>query len=149
MEHVSPWWKSAVIYHIYLRSFCDSNADGIGDLRGVIEKLDYLAHREQGLGVNALWLSPVFPSPNVDFGYDVTNFTDIHPQLGTMADFKELLDACHRRNLRVVLDIPFNHTSHLHPWFIESRSSTTNSKRDWYIWHPGVDGKPPNNWASR
>ncbi len=91
MESISPWWKSAVIYHIYLRSFCDSNNDGIGDLRGLIGKLDYLANRENGLGVNALWLSPVFASPDADFGYDVTDYTAIHPQLGTMDDFKELL----------------------------------------------------------
>lgn len=149
MERVNPWWKSAVIYHIYLRSFSDHSGDGIGDLRGVLSRLDYLTDSSRGLGVNALWLSPIFPSPNADFGYDVSDFTAIHPQLGTMDDFKELLDACHKRNVKVILDIPFNHTSNVHRWFVESQSSKENPKRDWYIWHPGVNGKPPNNWASR
>ncbi len=139
------WWQIGIIYQIYPRSFKDSNGDGIGDLPGIIEKLDYL----QGLNIAAIWLSPIFPSPMHDFGYDVSNYTDIHPMFGTMADFDRLLDEAHRRGLKVLLDLVPNHTSDEHPWFLQSRSSRDNPKRDWYIWRdPAADGGPPNNWLS-
>jgi alpha-glucosidase len=139
------WWQHGVIYQIYPRSFADSNGDGIGDLPGIIQRLDYL----QWLGVDAMWLSPIYPSPMVDFGYDVSDYTNIHPIFGTLDDLDRLLDAAHRRGLRVILDFVPNHTSDQHPWFLESRSSRGNPKRDWYIWRdPGPDGGPPNNWLS-
>lgn len=139
------WWQSGIIYQIYPRSFQDSNGDGIGDLPGIISRLDYLAD----LNVNAIWISPIFPSPMRDFGYDVADYAGIHPIFGTMADFDRLRDAAHRRGLRVLLDLVPNHTSDQHPWFQESRSRRENPKRDWYIWHdPAPDGGPPNNWVS-
>jgi len=139
------WWQHGVIYQIYPRSFADSNGDGIGDLPGIIQRLDYL----EWLGVDAIWLSPIYPSPMVDFGYDVSDYINIHPIFGTLDDLDRLLDAAHRRALRVILDFVPNHTSDQHPWFLESRSSRGNSKRDWYIWRdPGPDGGPPNNWLS-
>ncbi|HJU04166.1 MAG TPA: alpha-amylase family glycosyl hydrolase [Nitrospiraceae bacterium] len=142
-EH--QWWQRGVLYQVYPRSFLDSNGDGIGDLPGVIRKLDYL----HWLGVDALWLSPIYPSPMADFGYDVSNYTDIHPLFGTLKDFETLLDMAHRRGLKVILDFVPNHTSDLHPWFLESRSSRDNSKRDWYLWRdPAPGGGPPNNWLS-
>lgn len=141
---MSEWWQSAVFYQIYPRSFADSNGDGIGDLPGITGKLDHLVE----LGVDAIWLSPHFPSPNKDWGYDVADYTDVHPDYGTLDDFKELLDAAHDRGLRIVLDLILNHTSDQHSWFIESRSSRDNPKRDWYVWHDGRDGGPPNNWQS-
>jgi alpha-glucosidase len=141
----TPWWQSAVIYQIYPRSFQDSNADGVGDLTGIERRLDYL----KSLGVDALWISPCFPSPMVDFGYDVSNYCDIDPLFGTLADFDRLLNAAHARGLKVLLDFVPNHSSDQHKWFIESRSSKTNPKRDWYIWRdPASDGGPPNNWIS-
>ena len=140
-----PWWHGAVIYQIYPHSFQDSNGDGIGDLRGIIKRLDYLTW----LGVEALWLSPIFPSPMVDFGYDVADYNDIDPLYGNLDDFDQLVAAAHQRGLRILLDLVPNHTSDQHPWFIESRSSRDNPKRDWYIWHDGKpDGSPPNNWRS-
>ena len=140
-----PWWQRGVIYQIYPRSFMDTNGDGIGDLPGIISKLDYL----EWLGVDALWLSPIYPSPMADYGYDVSDYTAIHPIFGTMADFDRLLAAAHERGLRIILDLVPNHTSDQHPWFVESRSSRDNPKRDWYIWRdPAPDGCPPNNWLS-
>jgi alpha-glucosidase len=134
------WWQTAVFYQIYPRSFADSNGDGIGDFKGMIEKLDYLAD----LGVDAIWLSPHFPSPNWDCGYDVANYTDVAPEYGTLEDFKLFLQEAHARNIRVILDLVLNHTSDQHPWFLASKSSRDNPRADWYIW---VDS-PPNNWQS-
>jgi alpha-glucosidase len=139
------WWRDGVIYQIYPRSFLDSNGDGIGDLPGITSRLDYVA----ALGVDALWLSPIYPSPFHDFGYDISDYENIDPVFGTLADFDRLLTEAHARGLRVILDLVMNHTSHLHPWFVESRSSRDNPRRDWYLWaHPGLDGGPPNNWQS-
>lgn len=139
------WWQYGVIYQIYPRSFRDANGDGIGDLTGIAQKLDYCA----SLGVDALWLSPIFPSPMADFGYDIANFTDIDPIFGTLDEFDELLAAIKRRGMRLILDYVPNHTSDRHPWFEESRTDRTNSKRDWYLWRdPGPGGGPPNNWMS-
>lgn len=138
------WWQKAVFYQIYPRSFADGNGDGIGDFPGMIEKLDYLAD----LGVDALWLSPHFPSPQFDVGYDISDYVNVAPEYGTLDDFKRFLDGAHERGMRVVLDLVANHTSHLHQWFIESRSSRDNPKRDWYVWRDGKDGGPPNNWYS-
>jgi alpha-glucosidase len=140
-----PWWETGVVYQIYPRSFQDSNGDGIGDLKGIQTRLPYL----QDLGITAIWISPIYPSPMVDCGYDVSDYTDIHPIFGTMADFLELLDDVHRRGLKLILDFVPNHTSDQYPWFIESRSSRDNAKRDWYIWkNAKPDGTPPNNWVS-
>ena len=141
------WWQKGVIYQIYPRSFQDSNGDGIGDLAGIIQRLDYLS---ETLGVEAVWLSPIYPSPMHDFGYDVADYCGIHPLFGSMADFDRLLDEVHRRGMKLILDLVPNHTSDEHPWFIESRSSRDPSaKRDWYIWRdPAPDGGPPNNWLS-
>ena len=142
---IDPWWKSAVLYQIYPRSFQDSNGDGVGDLRGIIERLPYLAE----LGVDALWLSPIFASPMADFGYDISDYTAIDPLFGSMADFDALLHEAHARGLKVLLDFVPNHTSDQHPWFCESRASRTSAKRDWYIWRGGAPGGgPPNNWLS-
>jgi alpha-glucosidase len=139
------WWKSAVIYQIYPRSFQDSDGDGIGDLRGIVARLPHLAE----LGVDALWISPIFPSPMADFGYDVADYVGIDPLFGTLADFDELLAAAHDRGLKVLLDLVPNHTSDRHPWFLESRSTRRNSKRNWYLWRDGAaNGDPPNNWRS-
>jgi len=138
------WWQKAVFYQIYPRSFADSNGDGISDFQGMIERLDYL----QNLGVDALWISPHFPSPIEDCGYDVSNYVDVAPEYGTLDDFKRFLDGAHQRGMRVIIDMVMNHSSDQHPWFIESRSSRDNPKRDWYVWLDGVDGKPPNNWSS-
>src|SRR5215210_7242198 len=126
----APWWQTAIIYQIYPRSFQDSNGDGVGDLRGIIRRLPYAAE----LGVDAVWLSPIFPSPMADFGYDICNYTDIDPLFGTLSDFRELLDVAHALGLKLLLDLVPNHTSDQHPWFLESRSSRENSKRNWYIW---------------
>lgn len=139
------WWKHGVFYQIYPRSFQDSDGDGVGDLQGIIDRLDYLVE----LGVDAIWISPIFASPMADFGYDVADYRAIHPLFGDMATFDRLLNAAHDRGLRVVLDYVPNHTSDEHPWFIESRSSRDNPKRDWYIWRDArPDGSPPNNWES-
>jgi len=133
------WWKHAVVYQVYPRSFQDSDGDGIGDLNGIRNRLDYLVE----LGIDALWISPIYPSPMADFGYDVADYCGIDPMFGTMEDFERLLDEAHRRGLRLILDFVPNHTSDQHPWFIESRSSRENPKRDWYIWRD-----QPNNWQS-
>jgi alpha-glucosidase len=139
------WWQRGIIYQIYPRSFMDSNGDGVGDLPGIVGKLDYLT----SLGVDAIWLSPIYPSPMADFGYDVADYIGIHPLFGTLADFEILVAESHARGLKVMLDFVPNHSSDEHPWFIESRSSRDNPKRDWYIWRdPAPDGGPPNNWLS-
>ena len=138
------WWKESVVYQIYPRSFCDSNGDGIGDLPGILSKLDYV----RDLGVNVIWLSPVYRSPNDDNGYDISDYRAIMDEFGTMEDFDALLAAAHERGLRIVMDLVVNHTSDEHPWFIESRASRSSEKRDWYIWREGKDGRPPNNWGS-
>ena len=140
------WWQKGVIYQIYPRSFQDSNGDGVGDLPGTIQRLDYLSDT---LGVDAIWLSPIYPSPMHDFGYDVADYTDIHPLFGNLADFDRLLAEVHKRGMKLILDLVPNHTSDEHPWFIESLSSRDNPKRDWYLWRdPAPDGGPPNNWLS-
>jgi len=139
------WWKKGLIYQIYPRSFQDSNGDGVGDLRGIITRLDYL----KSLNIDAVWLSPIYPSPMEDFGYDISNYTDIHPLFGNMDDFDQLLAAVHKRGMRLLLDFVPNHTSSEHPWFKASRSSRDNPKRDYYIWRdPSPNGGPPNNWRS-
>ena len=139
------WWKHAVIYEIYPRSFQDSNGDGIGDLNGITQRVGYL----KDLGVDAIWITPMYPSPQVDFGYDIADYTAIDLQYGTMADFDRLVKEAKARDIRVIMDFVPNHTSDQHPWFIESRSSRTNPKRDWYIWRDGKGpGQPPNNWLS-
>lgn len=138
------WWKESVVYQIYPRSFCDSNADGIGDLRGIIGKLDYL----QTLGVDVVWLSPVYKSPNDDNGYDISDYQDIMDEFGTLADWEEMLAGMHQRGIKLVMDLVVNHTSDEHPWFVESRTSVDNAYRDYYIWRPGKDGREPNNWVS-
>nr|PZN31071.1 MAG: alpha-amylase [Chloroflexota bacterium] len=139
------WWQRGVIYQIYPRSFQDSNGDGVGDLRGILQRLDYLAW----LGVDAIWLSPIYPSPMADFGYDVADYCDIHPLFGNLEDFDRLVAEAHARGLKVILDYVPNHTSSQHPWFLESRSSRESPKRDWYIWRdPAPDGGPPNNWLA-
>ncbi|GLS04619.1 alpha-amylase [Chitiniphilus shinanonensis] len=139
------WWQEGVVYQIYPRSFQDGNGDGVGDLAGIRQRLDYLAW----LGVDAIWISPIYPSPMADFGYDVSNYTDIHPLFGTLDDFDALLAEAHARGMRLILDFVPNHTSDQHPWFAESRASRDNPKHDWYIWRdPAPDGGPPNNWLS-
>jgi len=138
------WWKESVVYQVYPRSFCDSNGDGVGDLRGVESKLDYI--RE--LGVNVIWMSPVYKSPNDDNGYDISDYRAIMDEFGTMEDFEHLLAAAHERGLKLVMDLVVNHTSDEHPWFLESRSSRDNPKRDYYIWREPVNGREPNNWGS-
>jgi alpha-glucosidase len=139
------WWQSGVVYQLWVRSYCDSDGDGNGDLAGLIGKLDYLTW----LGVDVLWLSPVYPSPMIEAGYDVSDYTNVGRLYGSLEDFDRLLDGAHRRGLKVILDFVPNHTSDAHPWFVESRSSRDNAKRGWYLWHdakPG--GSPPNNWVS-
>ncbi len=139
------WWKEAVIYQIYPRSFMDSNGDGIGDLQGIISKLDYLKY----LGIDVIWLSPIYQSPNDDNGYDISDYQDIMDEFGTMADFDALLSAAHERGIKIVMDLVVNHTSDEHKWFMESRKSTDNAYRDYYIWREGKDAQtPPNNWGS-
>jgi oligo-1,6-glucosidase len=144
IEANRAWWKEAVVYQIYPRSFMDSNGDGIGDIPGITSKLDYL----EELGIDVLWLSPIYQSPNDDNGYDISDYHAIMPELGTMEDFDRLLAGVHERGMRLIMDLVVNHTSDEHSWFIESRSSKGNPRRDWYIWHPGKNGGPPNNWAS-
>jgi alpha-glucosidase len=150
MEPSEPlWWKDGVIYHIYLRSFADSDGDGLGDLPGLISHLDHLNGTPDSLGVDAIWISPFYPSPDKDFGYDVADYTDIDPRYGTLTDFDTLLYEAHRRGIRVMIDLVLNHTSDRHPWFLESRASRANPRRDWYIWRDARPGKRfPNNWQS-
>jgi oligo-1,6-glucosidase len=143
-EMNQPWWKESVVYQIYPRSFRDSDGDGIGDLRGIIQKLDYL----NDLGVDVIWLSPVYQSPNDDNGYDISDYRAIMAEFGTLAEFDELLEGLHRRGMKLLMDLVVNHTSDEHPWFVESRGSRDNPRRDWYIWRPGRDGREPNNWES-
>ena len=163
--HDGPWWKHALIYEIYPRSFQDSNGDGVGDLNGITERLPYL----QQTGIDAIWIAPMYPSPQVDFGYDISNYEAVDPQYGTLADFDRLQTAANQHHIRVILDMVLNHTSDKHAWFIESAGSRTNPKADWYVWndgipadgpnvtayqrkyeHTGPKGKvvPPNNWES-
>lgn len=140
------WWKNAVIYQIYPRSYRDTTGNGIGDLPGILSKVPYLA---EILGVDAVWISPFYPSPMKDFGYDVADYQEIHPLFGTMEDFDRLLASLHERSLKLIIDLVPNHSSDQHPWFIESRSSRNNPRRDWYVWaDPRADGSPPNNWLS-
>ena len=139
------WWQHAVFYEIYPRSFADSNNDGVGDLNGITAKLDYL----KDLGVDAIWISPCFPSPQVDFGYDVSDYENIDPMYGTLADFDRLASEAHKRDIHIILDFVVNHTSDQHPWFLDSKSSRNSAHRDWYIWRDGKGpGQPPNNWVS-
>jgi alpha-glucosidase len=148
MPHASDerlWWQRGVVYQVYPRSFQDSDGDGVGDLRGIVSRLSYL----EWLGVDAVWISPFYPSPMADFGYDITDYTDVHPMFGTLWDFDALVAEAHRRNMKVILDYVPNHTSDEHPWFVESRSSRGNPRRDWYLWQdPAPGGGPPNNWQS-
>jgi alpha-glucosidase len=144
-QNDESWWRHGIFYQIYPRSFQDSNADGVGDIAGIIDRLPYL----RSLGVDAVWLSPIFPSPMADFGYDISDYTGIDPLFGTMEDFDALIDAAHASGLKVILDLVPNHTSDRHPWFMASRSSRDDPKRDWYIWRdPAPDGGAPNNWLS-
>lgn len=138
------WWKESVVYQIYPRSFKDSNGDGIGDLNGITEKMDYLKE----LGIDVIWLSPVYESPNDDNGYDISNYQEIMKDFGTMEDYDRMLSAAHERGIKIVMDLVVNHTSDEHPWFVESRKSRNNPYREYYIWREGKDGKEPNNWGS-
>lgn len=139
------WWQKGIFYQVYPRSYQDSNGDGVGDLKGIINRLDYL----KWLGISAVWLSPIYPSPMADFGYDISNYTDIDPLFGSMADFDALLNAVHGIDMKLIMDFVPNHTSDQHPWFLESKSSRDNPKRDWYMWHDAAPGGgPPNNWLS-
>jgi alpha-glucosidase len=138
------WWKEAVAYQIYPRSFMDSNGDGIGDLQGIVSKLDYI----KDLGIDVIWICPMYKSPNDDNGYDISDYQDIMDEFGTMEDFNLLLKEVHKRGMKLIIDLVINHTSDEHPWFLESRSSKDNDKRDWYIWRDGKNGAEPNNWES-
>ncbi len=139
------WWRGAVIYQIYPRSYQDSDGDGIGDLKGIAARLPHIA----SLGADAIWISPFFTSPMKDFGYDVSDYCDVDPMFGTLADFDAVVDTAHRLGLRVMIDLVLSHTSDAHPWFKESRRNRTNPKADWYVWaEPKGDGTPPNNWLS-
>src|ERR687897_994194 len=139
------WWRDGVLYQIYPRSFQDTDGDGIGDLRGIIARLEHLIT----LGIDAVWIAPIYPSPMADFGYDISDHFAVDPLFGTLADFDRLIAAAHGQGLKVILDYAPNHTSNEHPWFIESRSSRSHPKRNWYIWRDAKpDGSPPNNWLS-
>ena len=141
-----PWWQSSVIYQIYIRSFQDANGDGIGDLKGVIQRIDYL----EWLGIDVVWLTPFFPSPMADFGYDVSDHRDVDPTFGTLEDLEQLINLLHQRNIRIIIDFVAAHTSDQHPWFLESRSSRSSATRNWYFWKdPNSEGGPPNNWIGR
>jgi alpha-glucosidase len=143
------WWREGVVYHVYLRSFADADGDGLGDLRGLVARLDYLDGAPDGLDVDAILLSPCFPSPDHDFGYDVADYTAIDPRYGTLADFDHLVRVANRRGIRVIIDLVYNHTSDDHPWFRASRSSRDDPRRDWYEWRdPRPGGRPPNNWRA-
>jgi alpha-glucosidase len=153
-DETSRWWRDGVVYQVYPRSFADSNGDGVGDLAGIIGHLDHLAGGPDSLGVDALWLSPIYPSPMLDGGYDITDYTTVDPVFGTLADLDRLIEECHRRGIRVVLDLVMNHTSDQHPWFVQSRASKTGPFSDFYLWRDpsgwDADGRPepPNNWLS-
>ena len=139
------WWRGAVIYQIYPRSFQDSNGDGVGDLAGIVQRLPYIA----SLGVDAIWISPFFMSPMKDFGYDVSDYCDVDPMFGTLADFDAVVETAHRLGVRVMIDLVLSHTSDQHAWFGESRADRRNAKADWYVWADSKpDGTPPNNWLS-
>ncbi len=140
----NPWWKQAIVYQIYPRSFKDSNGDGVGDLKGITEKLDYI----KSLGVDTIWLNPIYKSPNDDGGYDISDYCQLQPEFGTMRDFADLVEGLHRRGLKLIMDLVVNHSSDEHPWFVESRKSRSNKFRDFYFWKPGKNGGPPNNWPS-
>ena len=143
------WWESAVIYQVYPRSFADGDGDGVGDLAGIRERLDHLRGTDASLDVDAIWLSPIYPSPLHDFGYDISNYTDVADEYGTLGDLDELIAACHERGLRFLMDLVPCHTSIDHPWFVEARASRENPKRDWYIWaDPKPGGRPPSNWEA-
>ena len=144
IESNSPWWKESIMYQIYPRSFQDSNGDGIGDIRGIINRIDYLA----SLGIDLIWLGPVYESPNDDNGYDISNYYKIHPEFGTMEDFDELLEKLHQAGIKLIMDLVVNHSSDEHAWFQESRKSKDNPYRDYYYWRDGKEGGPPNNWTS-
>ncbi len=145
MSTTSPWWRGAIIYQVYPRSYQDSNGDGIGDIPGAIERLPYIAR----LGVDAVWLSPFFTSPMEDFGYDISDYCDVDPMFGTLADFDRLVEEAHRLGLKVIIDQVLSHTASVHPWFLESKKDRTNPKADWYVWADAKDdGTPPNNWLS-
>src|SRR5262245_25331176 len=145
MAYDVHWWQTGVIYQIWVRSFLDTNVDGIGDLPGITQKLDYI----QSLGADAIWLSPIFPSPWADAGYDVSDFRNVHPRFGTLTDMDRLIAEAHQRKIRVILDWLINHTSREHRWFQDARSSRQSKHRDWYIWaNPKRGGSPPNNWLS-
>jgi alpha-glucosidase len=144
MSELHRWWQRGVVYEIYARSFADANGDGVGDLAGIRSRLDYLSW----LGIDAIWITPTFPSPMVDGGYDVADYTGVHPLFGTLDEFDGLLADAHARSIQVLLDLVPNHTSDQHPWFVAARGSRTDPKRDWYIWRDPVDGGPPNNWLS-
>src|SRR5687767_3639596 len=145
MQPTPPrWWQTGVVYQVYPRSFADASGDGTGDLAGITGRMDYLAW----LGVDAIWISPFYPSPMADFGYDVSDYTGVDPLFGPLADFDALLAAAHDRGIRVLIDYVPNHTSDQHPWFVESRASRDNPKRDWYVWRDGDPVKPPNNWVA-
>ncbi len=152
MALAEDWWRTGVVYQIYPRSFADTNGDGIGDLAGIVEHLDHLNGDPDSLGVDAIWLSPIYPSPDFDFGYDVADYVGVDPRFGDLAAFDRLVAACHARGIKVILDLVLNHTSHLHPWFEASRASTTGPAADWYIWRdspgrtPTGRRRPPNNW---
>lgn len=143
-DNATPWWKHAVFYEVYPRSFADAKNAGVGNLAGISSKLDYLKE----LGVDAIWITPCFPSPQVDFGYDISDYCAIDPEYGTLADFDKLVAEAKKRKIKILMDLVVNHTSDKHPWFIESASSKDNPKRDWYIWRDGKNGGPPNNWLS-
>ena len=137
------WWQNTAVYQIYPKSFNDTRGKGTGDIRGITEKLDYL----KSLGAGALWLTPVYPSPMVDNGYDISDYCGIHPDFGTLADMEELIAEAKKRDMRIVMDLVYNHTSDEHPWFLESKKSRTNAKSDWYIWRtPKANGSAPTNW---
>ena len=143
------WWREGVFYQIYPRSYQDSNGDGVGDLKGIIRRLDHLNGTEVSLGVDAIWLSPFYPSPMADFGYDVSDYKGVDPIFGSLDDADQLLDEAHRRDIKVIVDLVPNHTSDRHPWFASARSSRADPKRDWYVWaDPAKDGGPPNNWRA-
>jgi alpha-glucosidase len=153
-DAADPWWQDGVVYQVYPRSFADSNGDGVGDISGLIHHLDHFAGGADSLGVDAIWLSPIYPSPMLDGGYDVTDHAGVDPLFGTLADLDRLIEACHRRRVRVILDLVMNHTSNLHPWFVESRQSRTGPFADFFLWRDpsgwDPDGRPmpPNNWLS-
>ncbi|HET6826428.1 MAG TPA: alpha-amylase family glycosyl hydrolase, partial [Amnibacterium sp.] len=144
MTAIDAWWKQAVVYQIYPRSFADSSGNGIGDLGGVLEHLDHL----QTLGVDVVWLSPIYPSPQADNGYDISDYQAVDPLFGTLEQLDRLIAALHDRGMKLLMDLVVNHTSDEHPWFVASRSGRDDPKRDWYIWRDGRDGREPNNWGS-